>query len=108
MLVLRRDLRNVDLGKIQPWAGIARANSPAAVPYGIPFLIAQNPGDVIVAPEVTRGFARRLCRAGGNVLFVDIQGKGHETSAVDSKDVTLAWIDARFAGAAATSNCRQI
>ena len=108
VMILRRDLRNVDLGTIQPWAGIAHANSPAAVPYGVPFLIAQNSGDVIVAPDVTRGFARRLCRAGGKVRFVDIRGKGHETSAADSKDVTLDWIDARFAGAAPPSNCGQI
>ena len=108
VLVLRRDLRNVDLGKSQPWAGIARANSPAAVPYGVPFLIAQNSPDVIVAPDVTRGFARRLCRAGGKIQFVDVRGKGHETTADDTKDLTLDWIDARFAGAAAPSNCEQI
>ena len=108
MLVLRRDLRNVNLGTIQPWAGIARANSPAAVPYGVPFLIAQNPRDVIVGPTVTRGFARRICRAGGSVQFVDISGKGHETSGADSQGVTLDWVDARFAGAPAPGNCRQI
>lgn len=108
VMVLRRDLRTVDLGKIQPWAGIARANSPAAVPYGVPFLIAQNPADVIVAPAITRGFARRLCRAGGKVRFIDIRGKGHETSAADSKTATLDWIDARFAGAAPPSNCGTI
>lgn len=108
VLVLRRDLRNVNLGTTQPWAGIARANSPAAVPNGVPFLIAQNPGDVIVAPAVTRDFARRLCRAGGKVQFVDIRGKGHETSGADSKDITLDWVEARFAGAAAPSNCGQI
>jgi acetyl esterase/lipase len=108
VMVLRRDLTHVDLGAIQPWAGIARANSPAAVPYGVPFLIAQNSGDVIVAPDVTRGFARRLCRAGGRVQFVNVRGKGHETTANDSKEVTLDWIDARFAGAVAPSNCGQI
>ena len=108
VLALRRDLRAVDLGAIEPWAGIARANSPAAVPYGVPFLIAQNPGDMVVAPAVTRSFARRLCAAGGIVQFVDIRGKGHETSGADSKDVTLDWIDARFAGAAAPNNCGNI
>ncbi len=108
VIVLRRDLRNVDLGKIQPWAGIARANSTAAVPYGVPFLIAQNPSDVIVGPGVTRGFARRLCRAGGKVRFVDVRGKGHETTADDVEDLTLDWVDARFAGTAAPSNCGQI
>lgn len=108
VLVLRRDLRSVDLGTIRPWTGIARANSRAAAPYGVPFLIAQNPGDVMVGPDVTRGFARRLCRAGGKARFIDFRGKGHETSAADSKEVTLDWIDARFAGAVAPSNCGHI
>ena len=76
VLVLRRDLRNVDLGRIEPWASIARANSPAANAYGVPFLITQNPADAIVAPEVTHQFARRLCRAGAKVRFVAIKGKG--------------------------------
>ena len=105
VLVLRRDLRHVNLGQIQPWAGLARANSPTAAPHGVPYLIAQNPGDVIVSPDVTRDFARRLCQAGGTVQYVDIKGKGHETSAADVKDQTLDWIDARFAGRPAPSNC---
>ena len=108
VMVLRRDLRHVDLGTIQPWAGIARVNSPAAVPYNVPFLIAQNPDDAIVAPDVTRDFARRMCRAGGKVRFVEIRGKGHETSASDSKEVTLDWIDGRFSGTAAPNDCDQI
>ena len=108
VVVLRRDLRNVDLGKIQPWAGLARANSPAAAPNGAPLLIAQNPGDVIVAPAVTREFARKLCRAGGVVHYVDIKGKGHETSAADIKTMALDWMTARFAGSAAPNDCGRI
>ena len=108
VVVLRRDLRNVDLGKVKPWAGLARANSPAALPNGAPFLIAQNPADVIVAPAVTRKFARDLCRAGGVVRYVDIKGKGHETSASDIKDLALDWMTARFAGSAAPNNCGRI
>lgn len=108
VVVLRRDLRNVDLGKVQPWSGLARANSPAAAPNGAPVLIAQNPADVIVAPAVTRKFARDLCRAGGLVHYVDIKGKGHETSAADIKDMALDWMTARFAGSAAPNDCGRI
>jgi acetyl esterase/lipase len=108
VLVLRRDLKNVDLGTIQPWARIARANSPAARDYGVPFLIAQNPKDVIVGPAVTQAFTRRLCRAGARVRFVAIGGQGHETSARDTTTTTLDWIDARFAGKPARSDCGKI
>ena len=105
VLVLRRDLKNVDLGRIEPWARIARENSPAARGYGVPLLIAQNPADVIVAPAVTRDFAQRLCRAGERVRYLTIRGKGHESSAADSAGETLDWLDARFAGSRAPSDC---
>jgi len=103
--VLRRDLKNVDLGKVQPWARFAKQNSPASRPYGVPFLIAQNEQDAIVAASVTKGFARRLCRAGGTVRYLSVVGKGHETTAADSAATTLDWINARFAGARAPTSC---
>jgi pimeloyl-ACP methyl ester carboxylesterase len=107
-LSLRNALKNVDLGLIQPWARIARENSPAAKPHGIPLLIAQNPNDAIVAPEVTRRFARRMCGNGARLRYLAIAGKGHQTSGADSADATLDWIDARFAGTAAPSDCSKI
>jgi pimeloyl-ACP methyl ester carboxylesterase len=108
VLALRRDLKTVDLGSIQPWARIARQNSPAATDFGVPVLIAQNPKDVIVAPAVTQTFARKLCGAGSRVRYLSISGQGHETSAKDSSKATLDWIDARFDGKAARSDCGKI
>lgn len=108
VLVLRRDLKNVDLGKIQPWARISRQNSPAARDYGVPFLIAQNPKDVIVGPAVTLDFTRKLCRSGARVRFISITGQGHETSARDTTTQTLDWVDARFAGKPARTDCGKI
>ena len=108
VLVLRRDLKDVDLGRIQPWARISRDNSPSARDPGVPMLIAQNPNDVIVGPTVTRDFARSLCGNGAQVRYVAINGKGHETSAADSAGLTLDWIDARFAGRVAPSDCGRI
>jgi pimeloyl-ACP methyl ester carboxylesterase len=103
--VLRRDLRNVDLGRIQPWATYALRNSVDAKAIRVPMLIAQNPKDIIVAPAVTRQFARRACSLGKRVRWVDINGKGHETSATDTAALTLEWIDNRFRGVAARSDC---
>jgi acetyl esterase/lipase len=108
VLVLRRDLKNVDLGRIQPWARIARQNSPSARDYGVPFLIAQNPKDVIVSPAVTLAFTRKLCRSGARVRYISITGQGHETSARDTTAPTLDWIDARFAGKPARTDCGKI
>lgn len=107
--VLRTRLKNVDLGRISPWKDIARDNSPAARDYGVPFLIAQNDADVIVAPSVTKDFVRKLCRTGASLRYISINSAGgHPTSAADSADVTLNWIDARFAGERAPSDCGSI
>jgi acetyl esterase/lipase len=103
--VLRHNLRGVDLGRIKPWAGYAQANSANAAPIRVPMLIAQNPKDVIVSPGVTRQFARGACKLGKRVRWIDIEGKGHETSAIDSAAITLDWIGNRFAGASARSDC---
>ncbi len=108
VLVLRRDLKNVDLGRIQPWARISRDNSPSTRDPGVPVLIAQNPKDVIVGPAVTQAYARKLCRSGARVRYIAISGQGHETSAKDTATATLDWIDARFAGRQAVSNCPKI
>lgn len=106
--VLRRDLKNVDLGRIQPWAGIARANSPSSRNPGVPMLIAQNPKDVIVSPDVTRAHARKLCQAGATLRYINITGQGHETSAADTATTTLDWTDARFARRPAANSCNQL
>ena len=108
VLALRRDLRGVDLGRIEPWAQLARSNSVASTRFAVPLLIAQNPADKIVAPAVTRTFARATCRAGTRVRWVDIVGQGHATSARDSAKVTLDWIDARFAEAPAPNDCGRL
>jgi acetyl esterase/lipase len=103
--VLRHNLRNVDLGSIKPWAGYARTNSVNAALIPVPMLIAQNPKDVIVAPAVTRQFARHACTLRKRIRWIDINGKGHQTSAHDSTAITLDWVDNRLAGVAARNDC---
>ena len=108
MVMLKNQLAGVDLGSIQPWVGIARANSlnPAAIE--VPMLVAQNPADVIIGPAVTRNYARQACAAGKTVKWIDITGRGHPTSAQDSAAPTLQWIADRFAGKPAPSDCGSI
>lgn len=106
ILTLQVNLRNTDLGSLRPWSTYARANSPSTTGFGgLPILIAQNPKDDLVAPAVTRTYARSLCRNRQRVRWIDIQGAGHPTSAKDSSTATLRWIDDRFAGQRAPSDC---
>jgi len=105
ILTLRRNLRKVDLGKIEPWASHARANSAKPAQIEVPMLIAQNPKDTIVAPAVTRRFARDACAARKRVRWIDIKGKGHGSSASDTAAATLDWVSDRFAGRPAPNDC---
>ncbi len=105
VMSLRNSLRNVDLGRIEPWAGYARTNSVKPAQVDVPMLISQNPKDKIVAPAVTRHFARDACALRKRVRWIDINGKGHESSASDTAAVTIEWIGDRFAGRPAPNNC---
>lgn len=109
VLALRRDLRDVDLGRLQPWARIARDNSPGQRPPGGPLLIAQNTTDVIVSSEVTHAYVRKACRRGERVRYIRFATKGgHPASATDSAEQTFDWMDARFAGARPPSDCAKL
>ncbi len=105
VLTLQNRWAKLDLGQVQPWANLARRNSPATSGIGLPLLIGQNAKDDLVAPSVTRAHAHALCRNRERVRWIDIEGSGHATSAKDSAAITLEWIDNRFAGKPARSDC---
>ncbi len=108
IVTVRKALRGKDLGQIEPWAGVMRANSirPGNVPG--PLLIAQGGGDPVVATAVTLAFARQRCRTRQPLRYIRLPGADHGNSARDSSGLTLDWIDGRFAGAAAPSDCRSL
>ena len=103
--VLNQRLKYIDVGRIEPWATLARRNSPTTANIGVPLLIAQNAKDDLVASSVTAAQVRALCRTGNRVRQIAISGEGHATSAKDSAAATLAWIADRFAGKPAPSDC---
>ena len=108
VLTLQSRTKNLDLGRVQPWARLAQRNSPSTRGFDLPLLIAQNPKDDLVAPSVTLAHARALCRSGNRLRYVTINGQGHATSARDSAADTLRWIADRFENRAAPSDCRRI
>ncbi len=108
ILTLNMRLKSIDIGRIEPWATLARRNSPTRSAFGVPLLIAQNPRDDLVAPSVTRAHARALCATRARLRWIDIKGEGHATSAKDNSAATLTWIDDRFAGKPAPSDCGRI
>jgi acetyl esterase/lipase len=105
IVIAQRAIRNLDLGTKQPWGRLMRENSPSAAAIKAPALIATGTGDTIVAPAVVRDFARAACALGKTVRFISVQGGEHGTVARTEAQATLGWIDARFAGGRAPSNC---
>jgi acetyl esterase/lipase len=104
ILALRQDLGGVDLGTLRPWSSYVAANSTTPISR-VPVLFAQTGGDPLVSPAVTKAFARRMCANRVRVRWIDLPGGDHPTTAKQSAAATMAWIDQRFAGASAPSDC---
>jgi hypothetical protein len=73
-----------------------------------PLVIGQGEGDRIVAPEVTRAYARQACRAAARLRYLSMAGEDHVSATRTSARQTLDWIGARFAGERAPSDCPRI
>jgi len=105
---VRRALKNKDITRMEPWAGLMRANSVNSTLIFGPLLIAQSAEDPLIAPAVTRAFAMRACRDPRPVRYLALPGRDHGPRGRDRAAQTLAWIDARFAGESAPSDCGSI
>ncbi|MBS0502952.1 MAG: hypothetical protein JSS55_03940 [Proteobacteria bacterium] len=105
IVALRQALKPVDLGTLQPWARHAQANSVPARSPGAPVFIATSDGDTLVNANVVADYARRLCKAGGRLRFIRLAKADHPGTTRETAAQTLDWIDARFAGRAAPSDC---
>lgn len=108
IVIAQRAIRNLDLGADRTWGPLMRQNNPSAAAIPVPTLIATGTGDTIVAPTVVRAFARQACARGKTVRYMSIAGGKHETVARTEATATLDWIDGRFAGRRAPSDCGRI
>ena len=109
ILSVRQAIGKKDVTRMEPFAATMRANSvdPARVPG--PLLISQGSTDTLVAPAVTRAFAKAVCKRRTAVRWIEIPGGSHIDGARGPRtDETLDWIDARFAGQAPPDDCRRI
>jgi pimeloyl-ACP methyl ester carboxylesterase len=113
------------LGLIKPdsWAGLppakafradadlapllrqADANEPGSLAYGVPVLMLQGTADTTVSPASTDLVRGELCAKRAALTYRAMPGATHNGMLADSFAITQPWIDARFAGAAAPSNC---
>jgi acetyl esterase/lipase len=94
-----------NLAAIEPWKSLLARNSPGDLPRAMPVFIAQGSTDVLVRPEVTRNYVRRLCAAGSRVKFLVMANVGHGFAGRDSAAAAVQWIAQRFTGQPAPNDC---
>ncbi len=84
---------------------IAADNDPRTLRIVSPTLIVQGTDDDTVLPSWTDAVARTLCDKGVRLTYTPFAGATHETIVTEASATIRSWIDARFAGTTASSNC---
>jgi len=80
-------------------------NEPGLQKISVPTLIVQGTADHTVPPIYTDDVARELCSGGVALTYLPIPKASHDGSMAEGAQTAKTWLDARFAGTAATSNC---
>ena len=68
-------------------------------------MLVQGDDDPVIAPDLSRAFARKLCGAHVAVRYVTMPGVDHYSVALRTADAVAGWIADRFAGGAAPDDC---
>lgn len=84
---------------------VIEANTPGALPAGMPVFIAQGTADTTVRPEITKDYVRRLCGGGARVHVKIMPGVSHVTVALDAAYDAVTWMADRFQGVTAPNSC---
>jgi len=104
--VLTSDFLEVpDITAIEPWRSLIAHNSAPDLPAQIPVFLSQGGRDVVVRPDVTAAYAKRLCDGGSRVTIMRMLGVGHGWIAAKSAQSAASWIADRFDGSAQTDDC---
>ncbi len=90
----------------EPWKDILEKNSPTGSTIDVPMLVTQGAADTVVNPKVTQEFVDRLCKAEKNISYHVLTGIGHLQAGFDSVIFVVPWMQERFNGKAAASNCQ--
>ncbi|MEV7829910.1 lipase family protein [Streptomyces subrutilus] len=87
------------------WHRRFHENTPGYVTTVAPVLVMQGTADTVINPTSTADYIRRACQFDQPVRYTTYQGATHQTIPFVAAKEYLAWIEARFAGRPATSNC---
>jgi alpha-beta hydrolase superfamily lysophospholipase len=93
---------------IAPVLKVASENEPNSLRIGVPTLVFQGTADDTVVPAWTDDVVRYLCKGGAPLEYVVQPGATHESVLTASTDQMRVWVDARFGGKIARSNCSSL
>jgi pimeloyl-ACP methyl ester carboxylesterase len=80
-------------------------NEPGTLRFAAPVMIMQGSGDHTVPPNWTDSLAGQLCSNGTSLAYRPVAGADHNGVMVTGNAEAHAWVNARFAGTPAASNC---
>jgi pimeloyl-ACP methyl ester carboxylesterase len=86
----------------------AAQNEPNRLKISVPTLVAQGTADDTVMPPWTDNVVESLCKNGTPLEYIVYPGATHETVLTSATGQMNAWVDARFAGRFAESNCHAL
>lgn len=87
------------------WKARLTSNSPGLPARRVPYFIAQGMMDRLIVPAVTTAYVKALCKAGMRVDYYQLAGINHPNSGSDAAPAAVRWMQGRFAGTPAPSNC---
>jgi hypothetical protein len=87
------------------WRTVLAEKAPKPWSSGVPAMLVQGDDDPVIAPDLSRDFARKLCGAHVAVRYVTMPGVDHYRVAIRSADAVARWIGDRFADAAVPDDC---
>jgi len=93
---------------VRAFLKMAQRNEPGRVRIKAPTMIMQGTSDTTVLPNDTDKVATQLCLGGNRLEYKPIAGADHDGSMEKGGADALSWIDARFRGERAASNCRAL
>ena len=99
------ELVPVEHAEGKPWAPALVAQTPAPPEASIPAFVAQGTRDYVVPASTTALLQHQWCSA-GSTLYVDwLRGITHDGAIMASAPAALSWIEDRFRGMTAPTNC---
>ncbi len=90
---------------VAPVLRVAAASDAGPLHLSAPLLILQGTADTTIPRVSSDALDRQLCAAGATVRYDVYPGLTHRQVVPASSNEALAWVEARFAGSAAPSNC---